>query len=195
MEASQFKRGVCISYQGDACIIVEVQFTTPTARGASPIARTRLRSLKTGKLLTESIRVSERFDEVLLEKRPCSYLYRDHEGWHFMDSESYEQFELKDEEIGDAVDYLKEGLEGILAMVIDGERVGITLPQTVVLQVVETDPVLKGATAKAQMKAAKLETGATIQVPPYLNVDEFIRVDTRDGHFVERARREDAAGS
>jgi elongation factor P len=188
IEASQFKRGECISFQDQPFLIVDVQFTTPTARGASPIAKTRLRNLITGKLLTESIRTSEKFDEVLLEKRPCSYLYKDTDHWHFMDAENYEQFQLDAEEIGDAAGFLKDGLEDIQSMVIDGKIVGIVLPQIVTLQVVETDPAIKGATAKAQMKAAVLETGITVQVPPYLNVDEWIRVDTRDGHFVERAK-------
>ncbi len=188
IEASNFKRGTCFSFQGEPTIVVDVQFSTPTARGGVPIAKTKLRNLKTGKLLTESIRTSEKFDEVQVEQRPCSYLYSDASSYHFMDEESYEQFEFTSEQLGESAGYLKDGLEGIRAMVIDGSIAGITLPQTVDLQVTETDPAIKGATAKAQMKTAKLETGITVQVPPYLNNGEMIRVDTRDGHFVERVK-------
>jgi elongation factor P len=188
IEASDFKRGVCISFNGEPSVVVEVQFTTPTARGASPIAKTRLRNVKTGKLLTESIRVSERFDEVQLEQRPCSYLYSDGEYWHFMDEGSYEQFRMNAEELGELTGYIVDGIEGIRALVIDDKVASIVLPQTVALKVVETDPAIKGATAKAQLKAATTETGMVIQVPPYLETGETVRVDTRDGHFVERVK-------
>ena len=188
IEASEFKRGMCIRYNDEPCLVVEVKFTTPTARGASPIAKARLRQLQTGKLLTESIRVSERFDEVDLSHSPCTYLYSDGTLWHFMDAETFEQFEFRADDIGDLPGYLTEGIEGLRSVSIDGKVVGVELPQTVDLKVVETDPVLKGATAKAQMKPATLETGLKIQVPPYLDAGEMIRVDTRDGHFVERVK-------
>ena len=186
--ASDFKRGDCIAYRDEPYMIVEVQFTTPTARGASPIAKTKLRNLKTGKLLTDSIRTSEKFTPVDLEQRPCSFLYDDGEKWYFMDSESYDQFEFTKEELGDQIGFITEGLEGLRAMVIDLKTVAVVLPQTVDLKVIETDPPIKGATAKAQLKPAKVETGITVQVPPYLNQGEVIRVDTRDGHFVERVK-------
>ena len=186
--ASEFKRGTCILFQGEPMSVVDVQFTTPTARGGNPLAKVKLRHLKTGKLLSESVKVSEKFSEVDLEQRACTYLYADGEHYHFMDSESFDQFAFSSEDLGDAVGYLKEDIEGIKAMMIDGEVVGVNLPQSVVLKVVETDPVIKGATAQAQMKAAKLETGITIQVPPYLTEGELVRVDTRDGHFVERVK-------
>ena len=188
ISASDFKRGTCVHINGEPSIIVDVSFTTPTARGASPIAKTKFRSLKTGKLTTDAIRVAEKFDEVDLENRPCSYLYNDGAKWYFMDAESYEQFELTREEMGDAPGYLKDGIEGLKAMLIEGKVVNLTLPQTVDLQVTQTDPALKGATAKAQMKPATLETGREIQVPPYLSSGEMIRVDTRTGHFVERVK-------
>lgn len=188
ISGSDFKRGQCIRHNGEPCILVDVQFSTPTARGATPIAKTRLRNLLTGKLLTESIRVSEKFEEVDLTQRPCTYLYSDAANHYFMDAESYDQFELAVEDLTDAAGYLKEGIEGVRSMSIDGKIVTITLPQTVDLKVVETDPVIKGATAKAQMKPATLETGIQVQVPPYLEAGEMIRVDTRDGHFVERVK-------
>ena len=189
IEASNFKRGMCVRHGGEPCIIVAVKFTTPTARGASPIAKTRLRNLKTQKLLTESFRAAEKFEEVDMEMRPCSFLYSDSSRWYFMDSESFEQFEFATEDLSDITGYVTEGLEGIRAMVLDDKIVSIDLPQSVELKVVQTDPALKGATAQAQTKAAELETGLEIQVPPYLETGELIRVDTRDGHFIERVNK------
>ena len=188
IEASNFKRGQCIKFEGDAYTIVEVQFSTPTARGASPIAKTKLRNLRTNKLLTESIRTSEKFEEVELEMRDCSYLYSDGGQFHFMDSENFEQFAFTTEQLGDSALYLKDGLEGLRAMVLDGVVVNLSLPRTVELEVTQTDPALKGATAQAQLKPATTETGLIVQVPPYLKTGERIRVDTQDGHFVERVK-------
>jgi elongation factor P len=105
-----------------------------------------------------------------------------------MDDVTFEQFDLGGDELGDDVGYLKDGLQGLRAMLIAGRVVSLTLPTTVDLEIVETEPPIKGATAQAQLKPAKLETGATVLVPSYLTVGVVIRIDTRDGHFVERAK-------
>ena len=130
IEASDFKRGMCISYKGEAMTVVDVRFTTPTARGATPLAKVKLRSLTTAKLLSESIRCSEKFEEVDVEQRPCTYLYSDGERWHFMDAETYDQFDFGRDELGDSTGYLIDGIEGLRAMVIDGRIVNLTLPSS-----------------------------------------------------------------
>ena len=188
IEVSNFKKGVCFIYKSAPVMIVNVQFSTPTARGGATIAKTRLRNLLTGQLLSDSIRSGERFDEVDMERRPVSYLYADGERFHFMDAETFEQFELNAENLGDDRNYMKEGLEGIISLTVDGRIVSVELPMVVELQITEAEPVVKGATAKAQLKSAVLETGAEIQVPPYIVAGELVRVDTRDGRFVERAK-------
>jgi elongation factor P len=188
IEVSNFKKGVCFTYKGTPVMIVNVTFSTPTARGGATIAKTRMRNLLTGQLLSDSIRSGERFEEVDLERRPVSYLYSDGERFHFMDAESYEQFELGTDELGDARSYMKEGLEGITSMAVDGRIVSVELPMVVELEITEAEPAIKGATAKAQLKNAKLETGADIQVPSYIVAGERVRVDTRDGRFIERAK-------
>jgi len=187
IESSNFKKGDCLVFKGAPMTIVDVTFSTPTARGGGTIARTRLRNLLTGQILNESIRSGERFDEVDLEQHPCTYMYSDGKRWHFMDSTSYEQFELSAEDLGNATQFLKEGLEGLRVTLIDGKIVGVVLPNTVALKVVECDPAIKGATATSVTKTAVLETGLSLQVPPYLSSGEVIKVDTRDGHFVSRA--------
>jgi elongation factor P len=188
IDSGDFKRGDCIVYKGAPMTIVDVTFSTPSARGAGVIVKTKLRNLISGQLLVESLRTGEKFEEADLERHPCSYMYSDGTRWHFMDETSFEQFEMGADDLGDAVGYMKDGLEGLQAMLIDGSVVSLSLPMTVDLVVTETDPAIKGATAKAQMKPATLETGLVIQVPPYLTTGECVRVDTRDGHFVERVK-------
>lgn len=188
IEVSDFKKGVCIRYKDAPMQIVDVTFTTPTARGANTIAKTKLRNLLNGQLISDSIRSGGKFEPVDLEYRDASYLYSDATGYHFMDSESFEQFQLTTEALGDSVGFLVDGLEGIRAMLVEGAIVSVALPNTVDLTVTECDPTIKGATAQAQMKRALLETGVEIQVPPYIEPGERVRVDTRDGHFVERAK-------
>jgi elongation factor P len=188
IDTSEFKKGVCIVYREAPMMIVDVTFSTPTARGATTIVKTRLRNLLTGQLYSESIRSGERFPEVDLERRPCTFLYGDGSRWYFMDQTSFEQFDLDAEALGDAVYYLVDGVEGMTCVVIDGRIVSIQLPTAVSLRVVETDPAIRGATATAVMKPAKTETGLIVQVPPYLEPDEVIRVDTRDARFIERAK-------
>lgn len=188
IEVSEFKKGICIRYKDAPMQIVDVTFTTPTARGGNTIAKTKLRNLLNGQLISESIRSGGKYEPVDLEYRDASYLYGDGSAFHFMDGTSYEQFELSKEALGDAAGFLVDGLEGIRAMLVEGHIVSVALPNTVDLTVTECDPTIKGATAQAQMKRAVLETGVEVQVPPYIEMGEKVRVDTRDGHFVERAK-------
>ena len=116
------------------------------------------------------------------------YLYNDGSAWHFMDQEGFEQFELSKEALGDKTGYLVDGIEGVRSVVVEGQLVSIELPNTVVLTITEADPSIKGATAQAQLKKAVLETGLETQVPPYIEVGEKVKIDTRDGHFVERVK-------
>ena len=169
-------------------IIVDVTFSTPTARGSNTIAKTKMRNLRTGQLINESIRSGEKFEEVDLDRHKASYLYNDGSRWYFMDDESYEQFEFSKDDLGDATGFIVDGVEGVRAMLIDGEVVSVELPMVVELRVTETEPSIKGATAQAQLKPATTETGLIVQVPSYLSTDEVIRVDTRDGRFIERAK-------
>jgi elongation factor P len=188
IEVSEFKKGVCIEYKGAPMMIVDVTFSTPTARGANTIAKTKLRNLLTGQLLSESIRTGDKFPEVDHEQRPTTFLYGDGSRWHFMDQTTYEQFDLGEAELGLKTGYLKDGQEGLRAFLVRGRVVDVILPTTVDLEVREADPVVKGATAQAQLKRAVLETGIEVQVPPYVTAGERVRIDTRDGHFVERVK-------
>lgn len=188
IEVTDFKRGLCFVFKGQPMQLIDFNLTTPTARGGGSIAKTKLRNLVTGQLLTESIRSGEKFAPVDMERSTVSYLYSDGESFHFMDAETFEQFSMTAEQLDDQAGYLTEDMDGLVSLRVDGNVVSVDFPHTVVLEIVECDPVIKGATAKAQFKRALVQTGVEVQVPGYVDVGQRIRVDTRDGHFVERVR-------
>lgn len=188
IDTSNLKKGVCLVWKGAPMIVQQVLSSTPTARGGNTIYKTKLKNLISGQVLNESFRSGEKFEEADLEHHDCGFMYSDGSDWHFIDNETFDQFSFSGEDLGTEALYLKDGMVGLQAMVIDGNVVSIKLPLSVDLLVSECDPAIKGATAKAQLKGAKCETGLEVQVPPYLNVGEIIRVDTRDGHFIERVK-------
>lgn len=188
IDTTNFKKGVCFVFRGDPVMIIDQTLSTPTARGGNTIFKVKLRNLISGQLLNESIRSGEKFEDVDMERHNSSYLYNDGSNWYFMDDETFEQFDISAEGLGGQEHYLVDGIEGLQAMLIDGHVVSIELPLTVVMTAVECDPTIKGATAQAQLKPATTETGLVVQVPPYLAAGERIKVDTRDGHFIERAK-------
>lgn len=188
IDTSNFKKGACFAFRTEPMIIVDQSVSTPTARGGNTIYKVKLRNLKTGQILNESIRSGEKFEDVDMERHNSSYLYSDGSTWYFMDDETYEQFEFSAEQLAGAELYLVDGIEGLQCMLIDGNSVSLELPLSVVMTAVECDPTIKGATAQAQLKPATTETGLIVQVPPYLSAGELIKVDTRDGHFLERVK-------
>jgi len=182
------KRGMRVQVDGDPFVILDIHVQTPSARGASSLTKLKLRNVRTGQMVDRTFRGGDKLEEPNLELRPVQFLYRDGDEFHFMDTQSYDQFALGHDELADAAGYLKDGMESLRSVVFNGRVISIDLPASVVLQVVETGPSIKGATAQAQTKPATLETGKVIQVPSYLESGELVQVDTRDGHFVGRAR-------
>lgn len=154
-------------------------------RGSANV-RTKLRNLRTGRTIDRTFAASEKFQEVRLELRQVQFLYRDGDLYYFMDTETYEQPALSAEVLGDMVDYLKEGSVLSLSM-HEGQQVEIELPVTVDLQVVQTEPGVKGDTATGVTKRASLETGLIVQVPLFVEEGDIIRVDTRTGEYLTRA--------
>lgn len=181
---SQFKAGVIIRYEGELYEILEYQLVKMQQR--QPIVSTRLRNIKTGNVLDQKFRSGEKFEDVFLDQKPIQYLYRDGDRYHFMDSESYHEVVVTRELLGDKADYLKENTEAVGRYW--GEKLLLVeLPASVVLEIAETEPGVRGDTAKSGMKHAKLETGATVRVPLFVNTGDKIRVDTRSGEYLERA--------
>ena len=183
---SDFKRGIVIQIDGAPCLIIDVTFQSPTARGSNTMVKTRYRNLITGQVLDKTFRSGDKVEEADFERHKGQFLYSDGEKGIFMDLESYEQFEQEAEGFAMIAGYLVEGAEVQLGL-FQGRMVNIDLPLTVELNVVETAPVMKNATATAQTKEAVLETGLKIQVPPYLEVGDRVKVDTRDGRFISSA--------
>ena len=183
---SDFKKGLVIQIDGAPCIIIDVSFQSPSARGANTMVKTRYRNLITAQVLDKTFRSGDKVEEADFERHKGQFLYADGNRGVFMDLENYEQFEMEEENFSAIAPYLLEGTEVQLGL-FQGRMVNIDLPMTVELTITETAPVLKNATATAQTKEAELETGLKLQVPPYLESGEKIKVDTRDGRFISRA--------
>ena len=188
IEAGSLKRGQRVELDGDPCEVVDLHLQTPSARGAQVIVRAKLRNLRTSQVIDRTFRGTEKLPEPDFELRNVQYLYRQGEELQFMDAESYDQFTLSVEDVGQAAGYLTDGMT-CRSLVHNGRVLGVEPPHIVELKIIETAPVLAGATAKAQAKPATLETGVVIQVPAYMEAGEMVRVDTRENRFVERVRR------
>ena len=186
--ASELRRGGRVELDGEPYTVLDVHFQSPSARGAATLVKTRVRNLRTGNVFDRTFKAQDRIVEPQVELRAVQYLYTDDGGYHFMDAESYEQFALSADDLGDVASYLIEGLGGIRSVVYNDRVISIELPTTIALRVAQTDPAIKGATAQAQTKPATLETGLVIQVPAYLESGELVQVDTRDARFVGRAK-------
>jgi elongation factor P len=187
VNVTEIARGDILEIDGDPWQTSEVTSQTPSARGAAMIVKAKIKNLRTGQTLAKTWRGGETVTTAEVDQRQAQFLYRQGEDFVFMDLGSYDQITLDADHVGDAAGYLLDNLE--LKTVVFQERViALNLPITVDLTIEETNPAIKGATAQAQLKPAKLETGITVLVPSYIESGEKIRVDTRDGRFVERAK-------
>jgi len=184
IEAGDLRNGTVFERDGQLFVCVSYSHMK-MGRGTAQV-RTKLRNLKTGAMMEQTFRPEERFPLVRLERRNMQYLYSDGDQHHFMDTESYDQVVLGKNELGDALNYIKEG-NAIQVMTYDDSPIGVDLPTTVDLEVVQTEPGFRGDTANAGTKPATVETGITVQVPLFVNQGDRIRVDTRSGEYVERA--------
>lgn len=180
---SQFKIGAVIRYNNDLCEILEYQLVKMQQR--QPIVRTKLRNLKTGNVNEIAFRSGDKFEDAYLEQKPVQYLYNDGNKYHFMDNETYHEVVVGAALLGDKVNYLKENSEAV-GRYCDDELISIDLPASVELKITETEPGVRGDTAKSGTKPAKVETGATIKVPLFVNSGDVVRVDTRTGQYLER---------
>ena len=183
--ATQIRRGMVILFEGKLCKVVDFRHHTPGNLRA--MVQTKLRDLKTGSSFDHRFRSADTVERASLEQHEMEYLYSDAAGHHFMNTENYEQTALSEEDLGDAAQWLTPGLR-IEAEFYEGNPIGINLPPSLELTVVETEPSLKGATVSNVNKPAKLENGATIQVPPFINEGDRIRVDPTEGRYMERAK-------
>ena len=182
--ATQMRPGMIIKHNNDLCSVFSVEHRTPGNLRA--FIQAKLRNLRTGAIFEHRFRSPDPIDRVNVDEVQMEYLYADGDDFYFMNTENYEQLHLKRETLGEAVEYLTSNLQ-IKVEFFDGKPVGVELPQTVDLTVIETEPGLKSATASSVTKPAKTETGLVVQVPPFINEGEKIRVDTAEGAYLSRA--------
>lgn len=186
VDTSDFRNGMHFFMDGDVYTIVEFQHVKPGKGGA--FVRTRLRKLKTGQTLEKTFRAGERVEPAFVEKNKMQFLNRQRGNAVLMDLDSYEQIEVPEEDLGDQSKYLKEDAE-VVALVANGETLGYELPSFVELEVTETDPGFKGDTVSGSTKPAKLETGASVNVPFHINIGDVIKIDTRTDAYLERVKK------
>jgi elongation factor P len=182
--ATRLRKGMIIKLENELYRIHDLMHVTPgNLRG---FVRVKMRNLRTASMSEQKLRSEDVIERATLDEKEMQYLYSDANGYHFMDTESYEQVQLSAEVLGEAVGFLKPEMS--IHVEFYGEQpVGIELPQTVDLKVVETTPGIKGATATNQLKPATLETGVVVQVPPFINEGDMIRVNTVTGEYQTRA--------
>ena len=183
ISTADFKNGMCIEYNNKLWTIVEFQHVKPGKGGA--FVRTKLRDVKTGRIVDNTFNAGTKFDSVRMETRKMQYLYNDGADFHFMDNNTYDQEALGADVVGDVAKWLKENDEVSLKYAGD-ELIGIEPMMFVELEVTETEPGFKGDTVQGSTKPATLETGATVNVPMYVEIGDVLQIDTRDGRFVKR---------
>jgi elongation factor P len=182
--ATQLRPGMIIKHNEQLHSVFKVEHRTPGNLRA--FIQAKLRNLRTGAMFEHRFRSADAIEKVTVDEINMEYLYQDGDGYVFMNQENYEQITLMTATLGDAVDYLIPNMT-LRVEFFDGKPVGVELPQTVDLTVVETEPGIKSATASSVTKPAKTETGLVVQVPPFINEGDRIRVDTAEGAYLSRA--------
>ena len=182
--ATQMRPGMIIKHNNDLHLVFSLEHRTPGNLRA--FIQAKLRNVRTGAMFEHRFRSGDAIEKINVDEIAMEFLYQDGDDFYFMNTETYEQTHLTRDILGDAVDYLTPNLQ-IKVEFYDGKAVGIELPQTVELTVIETEPGLKSATASSVTKPAKTETGLVVQVPPFINEGERIRVDTAEGAYMSRA--------
>ncbi len=183
--ATQIRRGMVIVFEGQPCKVVEFRHHTPGNLRA--MIQTKLRNIRTGSSFEHRFRSADTIEKASMEQHEMEYLYSDGSHHHFMNTETFDQTALSGDDLGDAAQWLSPGLK-IQAEFYEGEPIGIDLPPSLELEVKQTEPSLKGATVSNVNKPATLENGVTIQVPPFVNEGDRIRVDPVEGRYIERAK-------
>ena len=185
IKATLLRSGMIIKHEGDLYAVYNVDHRTPGNKRAA--MQTKMRNLRTGAMLDYRFRAEDSIDKVTVDEIEFEYLYSDGDGHHFMNNENFEQVALQDDIVGDAKDYLIPNMP-VKIEYHDGKPIGVLLPDTVDLTVVETEPSIQKATASAVMKPAKLETGLVINVPPFVGQGDKVKVDTSEGRYIQRVQ-------
>lgn len=186
MLAKEIKPGSVVNYQDAPILIETVNVQTPSARGAATLYKFRGRHLVSGQKTDITLKGTESLDEADFERRAVNLMYSDATHVHLLDQTDFNQYSLPLEQVADQMRFVTEALQGMSALIYNGECVGLQLPLTVELTITECDPAVRGNSATSRTKPATLETGLSVQVPEYLKQGERIKVDTRTGDFLSR---------
>jgi len=186
-KASELKRGSVVEINDQVYVVVNLECKSPSARGAATLYKVRFNNVQTKQKLDESFKGDDMLKPVDFVRRGVQFSYLDGDMFNFMDTEDYSQYTLSRDDLDDTARWLTEGLEGITAMLIDGQMVALDLPQSIEVAVIETAPGIKGASASARTKPATLANGIEIQVPEYLEQGEIVKVNTQTCKFMSRA--------
>lgn len=183
IQATRLKKGMLVKMENDLYRVLELQHVTPgNLRG---FVRAKFRNIRNGSLSDQKLRSEDSLERAVLDEREMQYMYKDGDSYHFMDTATYEQMHIDAEVLGDAANYIIPDAT-ITVEFYGANPVGIELAQTVDLKVVDTVPGIKGATASAQVKPATLETGLVVQVPPFINIGDSVRVSTDTGEYLRK---------
>jgi elongation factor P len=186
LTTGDFKKGLRILIEREPYEVMDYTVQSPTARGSSTLVRTKVRNILTGSVFDKTFKSGEKFEEPDLVMRPVQFLYRDGSDFHFMDLESYEQFHLSEEHVGEQGQWLTDGAS-LRSVLFNGSVSGIELPQFMEFEIDSTEPAVRGDTASGRvLKDAVLPTGAVVKVPLYMEAGERILVSTQTGEFVKR---------
>jgi len=185
IQATLLRPGMAILHDGNFCRVMSVQHTTPgNKRG---FVQAKLRNLQSGNSYEHRFRSEDRIEKASLEEREMEFLYASGDQYHFMNTETYEQMALSPDTLGEAIKYIIPNTT-VMVEFFEDQAIGIDLPTTVDLKVVETPPGMKGATASGSGKPATLETGLQVTVPQFVEIGEVVRIDTNEGKYLERAK-------
>lgn len=185
MTAGDLRKGTKLEIDGEPYLIVDFEFSKP-GKGQA-LYRCRLRNMISGAQFDRTYRSGDKFTAADLEEQEMQYLYNDGQIYHLMNTSTYEQIEMTAEQVGDAVNFLTDNLV-VSVLLFQGRPIGLSLPNFVELQIVQSDPGIKGDTASGATKPAVLQTGFVIQVPLFVEEGEVVRIDTRTGQYVERVK-------
>ena len=186
-KVSEIKKNAAVEYDGNVYFVKDIERSVPQGRAGGSIYRMRMYNVVTGAKLDESFKDSDMLNLADLTRRPVTLSYIDGDEYFFMDNEDYSSYPLGKETIADEILFITEETKGLQVLLVEGGPVGIELPAAVDLVIEETDPSIKGASASARTKPAKLTTGLVIQVPEYISSGEKVRVNTEEGKFISRA--------
>ncbi len=189
IKACNLKKGNIVQINGHPYQVRRVEVQTPSARGANTLYKVRFTEIPSGQKLDQTYKGNDMLEAMEVERRMVSFIFKEKDMYTFMDSENYEQYTLSADSMADQVKWLTEGLEGIYALLVDGQISAVEVPASVDLEIVETVPVLKGATATNRNKPATLSNGHVVQVPEYLSTGEVIQVNTETGEFMSRVSK------